>query len=80
MAEWFKTSTDNIGLHLKRIYSDAELNEMATTEESSVVRQEGSRRVKRRGKHYNLDAILSVGYRVNFMHMIGSPPPGAEPT
>ena len=47
MAELFETSTDNIGLHLKRIYADAELDEPATTEESSVVRQEGSRRVSR---------------------------------
>ncbi|OIQ77331.1 toxin Doc [mine drainage metagenome] len=65
MAELFETSTDNIGLHLKRIYADAELDEAATTEKSSVVRQEGSRHVKRWVKHYNLDAIISVGYRVN---------------
>ncbi|KAA0011096.1 Fic/DOC family protein [Billgrantia pellis] len=65
MAEVFDTSTDNISLHLKNIYADAELNESATTEESSVVRQEGRRRVTRRVRHYNLDAIISVGYRVN---------------
>jgi len=65
MAEVFDTSTDNISLHLKNIYIDAELDEAATTEESSVVRQEGHRQVKRRVKHYNLDAIISVGYRVN---------------
>jgi prophage maintenance system killer protein len=65
MAEVFDTSTDNIGLHLKNIYADDELGEEATTEESSVLRQEGQRQVRRRVKHYNLDAIISVGYRVN---------------
>lgn len=65
MADVFDTSTDNIGLHLKNIYADDELGEEATTEESSVLRQEGQRQVRRRVKHYNLDAIISVGYRVN---------------
>ncbi len=52
MADLFDTSSDNIGLHLKNIYRDGELDEKATTEESSVVRQEGSRQVKRKLKHY----------------------------
>ena len=65
MAELFATSTDNISLHLKNIYSEKELNEPATTEDFSVVRQEGKRQVRRNLKHYNLDAIISVGYRVN---------------
>lgn len=65
MADVFDTSTDNIGLHLKNIYRTAELVESATTEDFSVVRQEGKRQVKRRLKHYNLDAVISVGYRVN---------------
>ena len=65
MADLFETSTDNIGLHPKNIYKDNELQESTTTEEFSVVRQEGKRQVKRRLKHYNLDAIISVGYRVN---------------
>ncbi|WP_017925243.1 RhuM family protein [Thioalkalivibrio sp. HL-Eb18] len=65
MAELFDTSTDNVGLHLKNIYKDDELDEPATTEDSSVVREEGTRQVSRRIKHYNLDAIISVGYRVN---------------
>lgn len=64
MAELFQTSTDNIGLHLKNIYREGELDEQATTEDYSVVRQEGSRQVNRELKHYNLDAIISVGYRV----------------
>ena len=61
----FDTSSDNIGLHLKNIYSEKELSELATTEDFSVVRQEGSREVQRRVRHYNLDAIIAVGYRVN---------------
>ncbi|MEY4531625.1 MAG: hypothetical protein RLZZ156_2346 [Deinococcota bacterium] len=65
MAELFNTSTDNIGLHLKNIYSELELQEESTTEDFSVVRLEGVRRVKRQLKHYNLDAIISVGYRVS---------------
>lgn len=65
MAEVFETSTDNISLHLKSIFLEGELDEAATTEDSSVVREEGGRRVRRRVKHYNLDAIISVGYRVN---------------
>ncbi|HET8791051.1 MAG TPA: RhuM family protein [Modicisalibacter sp.] len=65
MSELFDTSTDNISLHLKNIYLDGELIEGTTTEDSSVVRKEGQRQVKRRVQHYNLDAIISVGYRVN---------------
>ena len=65
MAKLFGCSTDNISLHLKNIYAEGELSETATTEESSVVQTEGSRRVRRPAKLYNLDAIISVGYRVN---------------
>ena len=65
MAVLFDTSTDNIGLHLKNIYLENELNEKSTTEDYSVVRQEGAREVCRNVKHYNLDAIIAVGYRVN---------------
>jgi hypothetical protein len=61
----FDTSTDNIGLHLKNIYAEGELNEVSTTEDFSVVQQEGSREVCRTIKHYNLDLIIAVGYRVN---------------
>jgi len=65
MSELFETSTDNISLHLKNIYKEKELDENSTTEDFSVVRQEGGRSVKRNIKHYNLDAIISVGYRVS---------------
>jgi prophage maintenance system killer protein len=65
MSELFETSADNVGLHLKNVFSDAELEETATTEDFSVVQSEGGREVRRNLKHYNLDAIISVGYRVN---------------
>ena len=65
MAEVFGTSVDNVGLHLKNIYSDGELVEVSTAEDYLVVRTEGKRRVRRTLKHYNLDAVISVGYRVN---------------
>lgn len=64
MASIFDTSSDNISLHLKNIFAEGELDENATTEDFSVVRQEGKRQVTRQLKHYNLDAIISVGYRV----------------
>lgn len=65
MAELFDCSTDNISLHLKNIYADGELEQPATTEKISVVRTEGTREVSRTIEHYNLDAIIAVGYRVN---------------
>jgi len=64
MAELFNVSPDNIGLHLKNIFEDGELQREATAEESSVVQTEGSREVRRNVTLYNLDAILAVGYRV----------------
>lgn len=65
MGELFAKDTDTIGLHLKNIFSEKELDENSTTEDFSVVRQEGKRNVRRTIKFYNLDAIISVGYRVN---------------
>lgn len=65
MAELFGCSPDNISLHLKNIFADGELEEGATAEDFSVVQREGARQVKRKTKFYNLDAIISVGYRVN---------------
>ena len=65
MAQLFDCSTDNIGLHLKNIYETGELTQEATTENFSVVQNEGERKVNRKLKFYNLDAIISVGYRVN---------------
>ena len=65
MGMLFDCSVDNIGLHLKNIYESGELKKMATSEEISVVRREGERDVNRTLQFYNLDAIISVGYRVN---------------
>ena len=65
MGMLFDCSTDNIGLHLRNIYDSGELEEKATTEKISVVRQEGTREVNRSLHFYNLDAVISVGYRVN---------------
>ena len=65
MAILFDKDTDTIGLHLKNIYAEGELEEKATTEFFSVVQIEGDRKVRRTLKFYNLDAIISVGYRVN---------------
>ena len=65
MAELFECSADNISLHLKNIYAEEELLPSATTEKFSVVRKEGTRNVRRELDHYNLDAIIAVGYRVN---------------
>ena len=65
MSELYNCSSDNIGLHLKNIYNDLELDRDLTTEEFSVVQKEGTREVTRKLKYYNLDAVISVGYRVN---------------
>lgn len=65
MAELFGKDSDTISLHLKNIFNEGELDKKATTEYSSVVQIEGKRRVNRKLQHYNLDAIISVGYRVN---------------
>ena len=65
MATLFDCSTDNVGLHLKNIFASGELKEEVTAEKISVVRLEGGRDVNRNIQFYNLDAIISVGYRVN---------------
>jgi Virulence protein len=65
MAELFGCSIDNISLHLKNIYLCKELDKNSTTEESSIVQKEGEREVKRDVVFYNLEAVISVGYRVN---------------
>ena len=65
LGELFEKDTDTIGFHLKNIYFEEELDEISTTELSSVVQNEGKRTVKRTVKFYNLDTIISIGYRVN---------------
>ena len=63
MALLFNVSIDNIGLHINNIIKEGELD-ISTSEESSVVQKEGNRTVRRTIKFYNLDMIISVGYRV----------------
>lgn len=65
MSELFGCSSDNISLHLKNIYKEKELDKISTTEDFSVVQNEGGRKITRTQTFYNLDAIISVGYRVN---------------
>jgi hypothetical protein len=65
MGVLFGKDKDTIGLHLKNIFHEHEINEALTTEFFSVIQKEGKRNVKRNIKYYILDAILSVGYLVN---------------
>lgn len=64
MAELFQTSTQNITLHIKNVYAEGELLEEATCKNYLQVQNEGAREVKRQAKHYNLEMIIAVGYRV----------------
>lgn len=64
MAKLFQKNTDTIGLHISNIFKEGELDENSTTEYYSVVQKEGKRSVLRNIKYYNLDVIISVGYRV----------------
>ena len=65
MAQLFDTTPENVLMHLKNVYADTELEEPATAKDFLAVRTEGKRQVQRRLQHYNLDAIISVAYRVN---------------
>ena len=65
MAQLFGCTVDNISLHLKNIFDEGELLSSSTTEDFSVVQKEGQRNVRRKVSFYNLDAIISVGYRIN---------------
>lgn len=65
MAELFDVDVRTVNEHLSNIYNSGELTEEATVRNFRIVRQEGSRQVTRSIRHYNLDAIISVGYRVN---------------
>lgn len=64
MAELFETSVANINIHLKNIYATGELDAGATIKDYLIVRNEGARQVSRKVLHYNLEAIIAVGYRV----------------
>lgn len=64
MAELFQTTKQNISLHIQNIFKENELTPEATVKKYLTVRKEGNREVSRELEHYNLDMIISVGYRV----------------
>ena len=64
IAEIYKTTQQNISLHIINIYKDKELDKESTNKEFLLVQNEGTRQVKRKIDHYNLDMIISLGYRV----------------
>jgi len=64
MAELFQTTVPNINLHLKNIFEECELQQLTTIKDFLIVREEGKRQVQRNISFYNLDAIISVGYRI----------------
>lgn len=64
MVELFDSTKQNISLHIKNIFNEEELDENSTVKEYLTVQKEGSRKVKRKVLSYNLDVIISVGYRV----------------
>lgn len=65
MAELFGVEVPAISKHLTNIFAEGELSEDATVSKMEIVQQEGKRQVKRQVEYYSLDAIISVGYRVN---------------
>ncbi|RBQ28653.1 RhuM family protein [Aliarcobacter vitoriensis] len=65
IAEVFNVTVPNINMHIKAIYKDAELMKNRTIQNFLIVQKEGNRKVERNVEHYNLDIIISVGYRVN---------------
>ena len=64
MAELYQTILPNINIHIQNIYNEGELEPKATIKESLIVQKEGTRTVKRPQNFYNLDMIISVGYRI----------------
>jgi len=64
MAELFQTSIPNVSMHIRNIYEEGELTPEATVKKFLTVRQEGKRQVQRNLEYYNLDMIISLGYRV----------------
>ena len=65
MVELFQTSKQNVSLHINNIYKEGELGKEATVKDYLTVQSEGARTIHRRVNYYNLDMIISVGYRVN---------------
>lgn len=68
MAMLFQTTSQNITIHLRNLYKEGELDMISTCKQSLQVQKEGSRLVRRKQKIYNLDVIISVGYRVKSIH------------
>ena len=64
IAELYQTTPQNITLHVKNIYEERELEEEATCKYYLQVQNEGEREIKRKAKHYNLEMIIAIGYRV----------------
>ncbi len=64
MAELFQTTVPNVNIHIKNVYDEGELVPDRTIKDFLTVRTEGTRQVSRQVNHYNLDMIISVGYRV----------------
>lgn len=67
MSELFQTSRTNVVEHIKHIYEEGELDEISTCRNFRQVRKEGNREVTRQIPHYNLDMIISLGYRIKSM-------------
>ena len=64
MAELFQTTKQNISLHIKNVFEEGEQEEISTVKDYLTVQTEGKREVQRNMKFFNLDVIISVGYRV----------------
>lgn len=64
MVELFQTTKQNVSLHVGNVFKEGELEQEATVKEYLTVQKEGKREVRRRVRYYNLDVIISVGYRV----------------
>lgn len=65
MANLYGTTKNNISMHMKNIFEEGELDKSSTVKKILTVQKEGTRDVKRNIEHYNLDAIIAVGYRIN---------------
>ncbi len=65
LSELFEVESNNITYHIKNIYKQKELERFSTTQKIRVVQKEGNREIERNIDHYNLDMIISIGYRVN---------------
>lgn len=65
ISQLFEVTVPNINMHIKSIYKEEELFENRTIQKYLIVQKEGKREVKREVEHYNLDVVISVGYRVN---------------